>query len=241
MRNIFYIILLFSSLAFGNDNIDEQKKLNSAAQEIDKGNLERAITILKGVLKTNSKQDEARFQLASVYHFSKKNKLALVELGKIKNNPETIKIVPILKGNILIEEKKWKDALALWQNFSQDNADLKSLRFEGLAKSYEGLGNASAAASSWTEFLLLQVKPTNDIFERIAKNRIKSGEKEKALNACTTLSILQSHKAYQEICKAHVYRADGNIKLAIEAIQAALLLDKENIDAKTFLISIEKK
>ena len=136
---------------------------------------------------------------------------------------------------IFLEEKNWKSSLEIWQKFPQDNADLKSLRAQGMAKSYEGLKKSSKAADAWSVYQSMQLKPANDIFERIAINRVKAGEKDKAISDCSTLISLQKQKDYQEICKAFVYHASGDKKEALLRVQRALEINKENSDAQNLL------
>ena len=240
MKKILYILILIPTFVFASENADEKKIFKMAVKEIDNGNFPGAILMLEKALKENTQFDQARFQLAVAYHLSKKNAKALKEIEKIKTDPEVIQMIPVLKGNIFIEDKKWKEALEVWQKFPEYNPDLKALRTHGLAESYEGLGKSSEAAAAWSDYLSLQVKPTNDIFERIAKNSIKAGEKDKALTYCTTTNMLQGHKDYQEICKGYVYHASKDNKQAMISAQAALDANKENLDAKQLLDFLKK-
>lgn len=240
MKKLFLILLLLPSLVFASENFDQKKILEKAEAEYDQGNYDKTIAQLKKALKAHPEFEQARYLLAVSYHLSKNNKMALVELDKIKADPDVMQMVPILKGGIFSEDKRWKDALGLWLNFPQDNIDQKSMRSYGLAESYEGLGKSSDAANAWSEFLSLQMRPTNDILEHIAINRIKAGEKEKALNDCAAMELLQKHKDYQEICKAYVYIASGDKEQSMVAAQEALAINKENQDAKRLLETLKK-
>jgi tetratricopeptide (TPR) repeat protein len=227
MKILICTLVLLPSLALSIESIP--KSLEAATKEIDKGNFSKAIVILKKTLKNNPKADQSRFQLAVAYHLSKKNVEALKELNDIKTDPGVIKTVPLLKGNILIQDKKWKEALETWQKIPESNPDLKSLRSQGIAQAYEGLGKSSDAADAWTMYQSLQVKPMNDVFEKIAVNRIKGGEKEKALNYCA--SNFQSRKDYEAICEAYVFHANGEKKEAMAKVNNALEINKNNYDA----------
>ena len=102
------------------------------------------------------------------------------------------------------------------------------------------MGKSHEAADAWLDYLSVQMKPTNDLFERIAVNRIKAGEKEKALNDCSTMELLQGRKEYQDICKAYLYRASGDEKEAMSLAEEALAIDKDNRDARQLLETLKK-
>jgi len=227
MKKLICALVLLPTFAMSVESSD--KSLKAATKEIDKGNFSKAIIILQKSLKDNPEADQSRFQLAVAYHLSKKNGEALKELNVIKTDPDVIKAIPLLKGNILIQDKKWKEALETWQKLPESNPDLKSLRSQGIAQAYEGLGKSSDAADAWTEYQSLQVKPMNDIFEKVATNRVSAGEKEKALNYCS--SNFQSHKDYEAICKAYVFHASGEKKEAMANANLALEINKNNHDA----------
>ncbi len=234
------IFILLTPIVISAETSGDKKLFNQALEELGKGNTDKAIDIFKKVLSKNADHDESRFQLALAYNLSNKNNLALAELAKIKTNPEVIQQVPLLKGNILLEDKNWKEALKNWQNVPKDNPDLQAMRASGLAQSYEGLNKYSDAAVSWIEYQTLLMKPMNEIFEKIAINRVKAGEKTKALDYCLTSDMLKKHKEYQAICKASVYHASGEKNLARAAAEEAVALDKKNMDAKNMLEVVNK-
>jgi lipopolysaccharide biosynthesis regulator YciM len=221
-----------------NDN--EESQLDKALTHFDNSEYIKATLLFKKILKKNPLCDRARYQLAATYHLTKKNKLALLELHKIKTDPEIKQMSSLLMGNILLEEKKWNEALEIWLQLPKGNPDLKSMSYNGLAQSYEGLGQPSKAADAWSDYQSIQLKPLNEIFLKIAGLRVKAHELDKAFAYCRETQLFKDHKSIQEICNANVHLANGDKKQAMISAQAALAIDQYNKDAKKMLESLNK-
>lgn len=223
------------------------KNFEEGMKSYDAGAFRAAEKSFRNALMTDGKNDRARFQLAATLLAEQKLAEALKQLKSIKTDESVMEMVPIMQGDILLRQSKWADALASWEKVPDRNADLKSLRSQGMARAYEGLNKPSDAANAWVDHLTLQVKPANETFERVAVNRLKAKEKDKALAYCEKAEFLQKEEAYKEICKAHVYRAGftvnsdkGDQLKAVAALEQALKKDKNNFDAQLLLAEWKK-
>jgi len=225
------LLISFTTVAAAAAEKKPQTVYEEGVKLMETGRLSQAQAKFEKAVKLDQNFDPARFQLAVSYHLSGKDERALKELLKVKTDPETMKRVPLLRGELLLKTKNWKEAETVWQSLPDTNPDLKALKAQGLARALEGEGRNREAADSWTEYLELQVKPTSDLFQKVAENRIKAGEKDDGLKYCDTTTHLAKHPSYRLLCKAHVYRAAKENQLAFDAVKKAFDDDKDNLDA----------
>ncbi|MCM2324142.1 MAG: hypothetical protein NDJ90_12855 [Oligoflexia bacterium] len=221
---------------------DAESLYLQGVKEFDAGSIAKAEALFLEALREEPGLEKARFQLAAGYHLVGKEELALRELKKIKRVPDVVKMVPLLKGDVLLSLRRWEEALSVWKALPVENPDLKAMRFQGMAKSYEGLGKGSEAADSWTSYMELQVRPSSQLFQYIAVNRVKAGEREKALRFCGSASYLKANPSYESLCKAHVFHAAfeagkslDDKRAALAEIQQAVNKDKRNLEAADLL------
>lgn len=201
---------------------------------MERGDLKRARSTFEKMLQKNAKSQFARFQLAVTFHLAGENLNAQKQLDQVTDK-KLKKMVPLVRGESFLQAEKWAEAEKVWEKFPENNPDLKALKAQGLARSFESAGKNKEAAESWARYLELQVKPTNDVFQKIAENRVKAGEVEAGLEYCGRTRMLAKHESYQLLCKAHVYRAADDGDKAIETVKKALDIDKENFDALEML------
>jgi len=231
-------LILIAAFAIGGTAWAEQPNPRKIYEEgvklMERGDAGGARARFAEAVKLDAGFDEARFQLAVAYHFAGKNSEALRELERIQS-PDVKRMTPLLQGEIYLKMKKWADAEKVWEKFPDDNPDLQAIKAQGMARSYEGQGKNREAADAWTRYLELQVKPTNDVFQKMAENRVKAGLKDDALKYCGETKLLAKHESYQLLCRAHVYHAARDKKKAVETLRDALTKDKDNHDAATLL------
>lgn len=217
---------------------DARSLLADGVREFEKGSLGKAEAFLREALARDPRLESARLHLAATCHWMGKDEAALSEIERIRKDPEAVTSAAVLKGEILLKLSRWQEAADAWNIVPARKPDLLALRYQGLAKAYEGMGRAADAADAWTGYLELQSRPGSQTLRQVAVNRVKAGEKVRALEQCGSVASLREQPSLQSMCKAEVFRAaferDRQVTdraRALENIQEAVRRDARNLEA----------